>query len=239
MKKFKHLPWDSDFFGFDIGVFNDIDDNISSEELIEISDEAGKSNIKCLYLQLPFDTSRRLNLPANFKVYDIKTTLDLSLAAEFTTANIFHSRPEQRDLKDLMLIAEILAAKSRYSKDPGFGMEKAEKLYKEWVSKSFLGDFAEGSWYTTDNTGVTGLITVRNKNDVPYIDLIGVAPNSRGSGLSAALLNKAAAVSKENGFSHLRVITQGDNIEALRFYEKNSFRIREIGMFYHVWSTKE
>jgi len=240
MELVKYLEWDSNFFGFNIGRI-DIGKNLLDRKILDAAiSESVKKNIKCLYLEIPFGPpeilaycSEKKFLLTDFRIIISKI---LSEKTNIVSDNIT-CKLENKFYPALEKIAIQISKQSRYIYDPKFGIEWSSRLYKEWVRKSFCEKFCDDFIIYIDNQEPVGIITLKVKDGVPFIDLLGVLNNKQGKGIGRNLIDNAEKKLYETGYRVLKVITQGHNIKALRLYQSRNFKIENTVLFYHIWTN--
>jgi len=235
VKQIKYLDWDSRFFGFSIGRIEL--EGLCTSALESAVSEAAANNIECLYLEVPFTQPDVVNYCSenNFLLVDFKTTLSKILfCSESNTQNL------TRDLKEayypfLKTIVNEVASQGRYVYDPNFGLQKSIMLYEKWLEKSFHKGYCDDFIVSIKNDKPVGFITVRNKEGVPYIDLLGVLESCRGEKIGTALILEAENRLIKSGYKNVKVVTQGHSAKTLRFYQNACFKTENVNVFYHKW----
>jgi ribosomal protein S18 acetylase RimI-like enzyme len=77
-----------------------------------------------------------------------------------------------------------------------------------------------------ENEEKVGLATIFIKND--EIELVSIDSLKRGKGIGKTLLDKVISLAKEKKLKRLWLITTNDNLNALKFYQKNGFQLIKI-----------
>jgi len=239
MGTIKHLAWDSRFFGIKIGKVITFGRRASANLIVDVIKQARRENYKCLYSEIPVEKLFLLKdiLKNNFLLVDFKVILQKTL--EFKKlkrpAGVQNAQKDAGYFTDLIGIADQVAMFSRYSRDPRFGKIQAKRLYREWLRKSFFSHFSD-HFLIYKNKGIpAAFLTIRIKKHIPFIDLIGVSKKMRGKGIGGKLLSSIEQELYKKGFRQLRVVTQGENKNALIFYEQKGFRVEKITIFFHKW----
>ena len=128
---------------------------------------------------------------------------------------------------------------SRFKKDVNFKNNEFERLYIKWITNSVVDKNSLVVFIYELDDKILGFVTVDKKSDThASIGLIAVELNSRGQGIGVKLLNQVKRYLLNNGFQKLSLVTQGDNIPALKLYQKAGFYIEESSFTYHIWNTK-
>lgn len=241
MGLFQYLDWDSKFFGFNIGRINMDKNHLHPNFLDKSISEARARNIRCLYLEIPFGIPEVLDYCSRnrFSMVDFKTTLSKSLSNKEGKLGLC-SKNITYEIKDeyypfLVKIAEKISMQSRYAYDLNFGKKRSRHLYIEWLRKSFYEQFCyDFIIYIKDHKPI-GFITLRIKNDIPFIDLLGISEDHWRNGIGKTLIVSAERRLLNAGLEKIKVITQGHNIGALRLYQSQKFKIDSVNVFYHIW----
>ncbi len=149
------------------------------------------------------------------------------------------------DSKDLHALQDIGRRNHRYShffNEPRFSREDARELFADWIRKC-VGGVAQHIYVAENNGQVIGFsILLIGRSLEPYIgktigvvDFIAVDGQTQGKGIGKLLLDASLGWFKRRaGLVELR--TMADNLRAIRFYEKNGFRILSADQHYHLWT---
>lgn len=133
------------------------------------------------------------------------------------------SRAEQAIMVDCF--APSLQLVSHYYHNPST-QSKSLAIYKQWLANSFTG-YADHYAYIRLEGVIAGIITLKNKHDFLFIDLLAVHPLFRSKGVAKALINYAIRYAHERDFV-VKVVTQADNIPANRLYQKSGFLVTQL-----------
>jgi ribosomal protein S18 acetylase RimI-like enzyme len=233
------LEWDSRFFHTPIGRIEISASSLSPDAITAALREAKGLKLACLYFQVPF-TSPEITAfcsRQNFLLVDFKTVLSKPLddRAFPEEAGDGIVSPEETHYPVLEKIVESLARTSRFRFDPHFGEEGANRLYRTWLRKSFSEGFSSDFLVAHRDGRPEGFLTLRPRDGVPHIDLLGVAEEARGRGVGGRLIRCAESRLRAQGAGRVDVITQGHNIDALRVYQKSGFLIASSDIFFHIW----
>ena len=137
------------------------------------------------------------------------------------------------DKQSLKQMAMTLGKTSRYFKDSKISTRDAMKFYITWLDNSLYRSYADNYFLIFKDKKLAGLVTLKIKNNSGFIDLIGVMPTFQNLGLGSLLLNKSLNFFKEKDIDDVFVITEGENIQAGAFYQKNGFIKKYIELVYH------
>lgn len=175
-----------------------------------------------------------------FDLISVRNTYEASLPApatvaahpaiELTRASVARERIRQADLE---VLADVIGATSRYYKDHRIERAKCHAVYTTWLNNSVFNGYAADSVLAFQGERLVGIHTVKVKNEVGVIDLIGVVPDLQSAGLGNALLQDGLNIMRERGATRVEVTTENENIAGSRFYQKHGFRLREMQVVWH------
>lgn len=137
------------------------------------------------------------------------------------------------DEKNLIGIAKTIFATSRYNKDEKLDKYTALDIYINWVKNSLYSDYAKQAFVAFDKSLSMGIITIKIKEGVAHIDLLGVINNYQNQKLASHLLINAIKYTNSQKITDIFVVTEGENIPANIFYQVNDFIIQKIELVYH------
>ena len=240
MVNFEILKWDSVFFGFTIAKIND--ECISPKDFGNIYQELKNKKVKLIYWPSDINCNFQNEISKEFNgsLVDIKTTYERKL--EKIDRLIIERRSSYVELYEkkqpddrILEIAVQCGEYSRFKVDLTFPSEKFVELYRTWIIKSLTGDLADKVLITKKDDLITGLITVKCKDGIGNIGLVGVHDHYRGLGQGGILISAALNFFNEKKCHTVYVITQGRNQAACRLYEKFGFSVSVKTNYYHFW----
>ncbi|WP_143310832.1 GNAT family N-acetyltransferase [Chitinophaga vietnamensis] len=229
---YKRLPWDSEFFGYEVFM---ADSQQAPEQLARTLEQL-KGQARLVYLASPEELDAPELLQSyNGKLVDVKTTYakPTSASAAFPPAVSFYeglSASEQ--LIRLSIAAGIY---SRYNTDPAIGRDKYEAMYRIWAERSANRSLAKYILICQEGPHIAGMVTLGEKNGRADIGLVAVDASSRGKGTASMLMEAAEHVAFREGYQEIQVVTQRFNIPACRLYEKSGYKVIKEEYFYHFW----
>lgn len=238
MQLVKFLDWDSNFFGINVGVVKIAQNKLGREFLDRALLEARAKKINCLYLEIPSPSGEILDYCTEnkFTLADFRVILSKELSKKKKIiSDMLTYKLQDEDYPYLKKIADLISRYSRFANDSRFGLKWSRKLYQEWLKKSFYGKFCDDFIIYKIDKKPVGFITLRFKDSVHFIDLIGVAGNKQKRGIGGILIDDAERRLFEQGQRLLKVATPGTNIKALRLYQNKDFKIEKTNFFYHKW----
>ncbi len=230
----ERLTWDSDFFGYEIGKI-DLKNNMSLD-YEEFLKSASKFKLVYIFCKTTIDFD-------HFDKVDEKIILDKNVGFEFEDKNnngikIQSFNENDHSLVEIKKLALESGIYSRFYLDKNFKQKEFEKLYISWIEQSINKKIAFDVIVATDvDNTILGFITLNKKNEnIAEIGLVAVSEASRGKGIARKLLNYSFKKTKKLGFETIQVVTQNENIPAMKLYESVGFEIKEKTFVYHYWN---
>lgn len=224
------VEWDSDFFGYKVGKINVKDELNYNIDLINFDD------YKLVYLFSKFKLQNFDSILLDEKVILNLNLIDQNIENDNNIVSEFKDFSKFPQLLDLAFQSGVY---SRFKKDINFVNNEFERLYIKWITNSVVDKKSLVVFIYELDDKILGFVTVDKKSDAhASIGLIAVELNSRGQGIGVKLLNQVKRYLLNNGFQKLSLVTQGDNIPALKLYQKAGFYIEESSFTYHIWNTK-
>lgn len=235
------LPWDSEFFGFQIGRVNGnrLDPALAAE--VDIWCVAEK--IRCLYFLAAAEDAGTVETAERqaFHQVDIRVTFELRLPLAGTAPaqpeGVLIRPARQADIAALKAIGSVSYTLSRFYFDPGFPRQRCDDLYSVWVEKSCQG-YADEVLVAEIGGQAEGFITLKRSDpDSPVgeIGLVGISPSAQGRGLGPLLVEHSLGWFARQGMTQAEVVTQGRNIRAQRLYQRAGFITKKVQLWYHKW----
>jgi GNAT superfamily N-acetyltransferase len=158
------------------------------------------------------DVARLLHLQvAGMRVVNVTLTLRRE-SDEVPVDGGFEVREATAGDTELLDIAERAFTRDRFHADPEIPDEVADRIKRDWVDAYLRGERGDRLLVAERDGRPAGFLAEMVRDGVSVIELIGVAPEARGSGAGAALVAATPAPSE--------VGTQAANVGATRFYER-------------------
>ncbi len=231
----KELLWDSTLFKKKIGEFIMVSQKPSYlKEVLNKAKENRFDYITCK-MRAQNTSLNRLLESSGFYLTDIGVTLvtktDMFFQRNLEDLTVTKTvRPAYtQDISTLKRMIKSLFIESRFYSDPFFSKAMAERLYQVWVENSVEGQAADITYWIPQ----TGFITCRkSEKNSGSIVLIGIKKGLRGKGFGTALIKKAMEWFRSQKISLVTVRTQLKNLEALNFYIKIGFFVKEYDMIF-------
>jgi dTDP-4-amino-4,6-dideoxy-D-galactose acyltransferase len=239
----RFLDWDSQFFGLRIGRLEG--NRLSPNEVPAVTRWCAEEQIDCLYFLADSRDPETIETTeaAGFGLKDLRMTYEWksSLGAlgirpqigERVAVRAFH----EADLAALVPIARTAHTDSRFFFDRRFDRAAAALLYETWLRNACTGAHV----LVGEAGGIpAGYLSCELSGDGEgQIGLVAVAPQFHGQGLGRAMIEAALRWFSERGATSIRVVTQGRNVAAHRFYQSAGFLTKGLESWHHRWSPRE
>jgi dTDP-4-amino-4,6-dideoxy-D-galactose acyltransferase len=239
MIEFKHLEWDSNFFGFPIGKIT-LSNEFSLPSFTDFLAEKKKENFQLFYVFSDKNVLDNDFLEKNNGVLIDKKVVfrykNNSTEAIQLPSTILRYDSTVLDA-NLLELALQSGHYSRFYLDKKFPTGSFEKLYTLWIKNSIDGSFADDIFIWKENEQIEGMVTVKYQADTATIGLIAVDTAVRGKNIGSHLLNAVKNASHSKSIPYIDVATQIDNELACKFYQKNHFDTKTIDYIYHIWTN--
>lgn len=232
MSLVERLDWDSEFFGFPIGR---VPNHVGASDIAAAVREADEHELRCVYLCVAAKDGRLLDEAQRlgFMVRDLRVTLEGQLPS--SSAEPTNVKPAGLAALDgLAAIARERFQTTRFFADPGFDRDRCRELYVAWLRRGLEPSTDRVTLIAEKDRGFVVCRFNRPANR-GEIELIGVAEEAEGHGVGTALVTGAQATFARERLACMRVVTQGSNIAAQRFYQRHDFRTHEVALWLHRW----
>jgi dTDP-4-amino-4,6-dideoxy-D-galactose acyltransferase len=238
----KLLPWDTEFFGCRLGRV--CGDTLRPELAARIDDWSRSNQIHGLYFLARVDDPATIQTAEQngFGLVDIRVTLarklvDSDAPAAASLPAGFRIRPVQPDdLPRLQAMARTGHGDTRFFSDGHFSRQRVEDFYSTWITLESEGR-AQSVFVAAGGRQPLGYVSCHldSGGRDGQIGLVGVAPEARGQGIGAGLVQTAVDWFRTQGAREVTVVTQGRNLAAQRLYQKCGFLSRNLELWYHKW----
>lgn len=228
------LHWDSDFFGIKIAKISEFaNKNQFNSVLNQLKDEG---------IQLVYCFTTPENIEANQTYYEFGQLVDKKVTYYQKIKKKQYILDKNIELYNLNSVTpELLELAlqsgefSRFKVDPKFPKGSFEKLYTKWIENSVNKKFDDAVYVYIIENSIKGLLTLKDKDNIGTISLIGVDKTVRGQSIGSKLTEATFYHYSNKNIFDIEVVTQLDNQLACKFYEKNNFKIKNIQNIYHLW----
>ena len=141
-------------------------------------------------------------------------------------------------ISSLERIARDCHRDTRFFYDPCFSDDVCRKLYATWIKRSCEG-YADQVFVAEKKGEPIGYISchLNRISSIGQIGLLGVSQKDRDRTVGKMLLLNSLKWFTGQQIEKIRVVTQGRNIAAQRFYEGFGFRTSLVQIWYHKWFT--
>lgn len=136
---------------------------------------------------------------------------------------------------ELQALALEISKFSRFSRDPHLPSEAVKKLYTAWINNACKKIVAHVILVTKLQNHIVGMVVIDEKKGRGDLSLLAVDPQHQGIGLGKRLVCAALAWCFQHDYAISQVVTQKENINACRLYERCGFRSEKSECFYHFW----
>lgn len=150
MQKINKLIWDSEFFGYNIGMLDinslDFDPELKFNPQFDLVYLFSDKKQQSKYIPAPIDVK------VNYK-------------KEITPINAMPQNIEEFNdqlINDLIYLALLSGHHSRFKKDTSLAVH-FERLYTEWIQKSISGALADKVLVYVANNDILGFVTLKKK----------------------------------------------------------------------------
>lgn len=218
-----------------------IDRNITESKLVSYIKDLRKGLIFCFTIF----SNQNINLlnKYGFDFISIRNTYKLNLDLYIQKSlkvlperyKIVNRKSAIKIVKEsnLTQLAKTIYKTNRYAQDPLISRDAGVGIYINWIKNSLYKDYANEAFLAFDGSFVGGLISVKIKKNQGFIDLLGIIKNYQNKKLGSHLLKKAINYIAKRGIDDIFVITNGENIPANIFYQKNHFIIQGLELVFH------
>jgi dTDP-4-amino-4,6-dideoxy-D-galactose acyltransferase len=226
----ERLEWDSVFFGYEIGKIQ-----INSQDKIKFDfffEQAKRYKLIYIYSDITLTDSR-------FKLVDSKVIFHQKINEENFENNFLLESFDTRvhDYNQIKQLALESGVYSRFFIDQNFKSNEYVRLYSKWIENAVKKINTFDVIVATKNNDIVGFTTLNRISDVLMnIGLVAVSKDFRGLGIGKGIINESILRAKESGFKEIQVVTQLENIAAMRLYTSTNFKIEKITNIYHFWN---
>jgi dTDP-4-amino-4,6-dideoxy-D-galactose acyltransferase len=237
--EFKKLSWDSEYFGIPsckVVLNNSIDSNdkLEIENFITEFEFVSFTNINNNNLN-----NYWLSKQTNAHLVDVNVQFEKVLSNVNQLESNAFLKNDLMYKSDIAKIAEESFIESRFYNDVFLDKKKASKIYVEWVKNSFNNP-EKFFIYTQINDKITSflLFSISENYQIAIIELIAVDNEYQNKKYGKELLRKLESYLSLLSIKVIKVGTQINNINAINFYIKNGFKLKECHSIYHYWPKK-
>ena len=144
---------------------------------------------------------------------------------------------KREDRNQVLKITSKAFVNSRFFKDVNILKKRAIKLKKNWVNNYFLGKRGDEMYVSFQKNEITGFILLIKKPKL-IVDLIAIKKKFRKRNIGSNLINYCC--NKNYNLNYLYAGTQKSNIDSIKFYKKNNFKIdKKINIYHGFFRSKK
>lgn len=211
----KSSSWDSELFNYDVGLLN----IRVLPKISRIKEDNRKLDV--VFVKIPgwVDVS---GVEALDYRYDMELSDSKKEAAKHPVKHLECAFTKHLD------IARTAFEDSRFNQDRRL-KSRAYEVYPRWVASA-------SNLYVFSRHPEDAFVAVEDDGDARRIVLIAVSEKLRSSGLGETLVRGMFDLEKKRIW---RVRVSARNFQAIRFYEKLGFRMRDVSTAFHVWTHED
>jgi dTDP-4-amino-4,6-dideoxy-D-galactose acyltransferase len=228
--RIKTVKWDSDFFKLKIGKLETDDFSITDFE-------TEKNKFDLIYIQSATDSLEyleALSFSSLFEDRKLIYTKQINISAQADeNISIYKNKTAN---KNLIRLALLSGAYSRFKLDSNFKKKSYEHLYTKWIENSVNKKMAFCVLIYGDEKNPDGFISIQKKGNEAQVGLFTVNDNARNKGIGKKLLEAAEYYAQKHNFDTLNITTQASNKPACMLYEKCGFTVKSSINTFHYWN---
>ncbi len=235
----KILDWDSDFFKLRIAKVLDSAKEVS--DFLPIFRKLEKEKIDLAYFasdQKVMNADKLIFERFEMFLVDEKVTFLKNIVNDSEAHPNICEYKENEVAPELLNLAIESGIYSRFKIDQNIPNAKFEEMYRLWVINSVRKKISDVVLVYKKANKIIGFVTVGRKEDMGKIGIIAVDAAGRGKGVGKALIKSAENYCFQVGIKYLKIVTQGKNIPACKFYKKCGYTLKSTLYFYHIWKSK-
>ncbi|MFD2743240.1 MULTISPECIES: GNAT family N-acetyltransferase [Sphingobacterium] len=229
----QRLDWDSDFFGFEVGLINDT----TNESIFSFANK----DYELIYHQSHLSTC-----PIIHGYYLCYSEKKITFSKKITSgtplcSNIVRFNETRHNIEDLYKLAHVSGQHSRFFLDKKFKSSSFFELYNTWVDKSVDCSIADYVLVYEVDQQVIGFITAKfdNPSGRAKIGLLGIDEKSQGKGVGSSLIRELETIAYQNNIFSIDVPTQKHNNLACAFYKKKGYLENQQIYINHYWKHED
>ena len=228
------LDWDSNFFGFNVAKIKG--SSINENQLKNVLEYCRLNEISLLQFKSNLYQKKNINLAEKYKFNFVDLRITYLKKISQIKGKIFKIKlANEKDIPELKNICNNLFKYSRYYYDSNFDKTLINNFYKNWIEKSVIGNFDHGVYVYKEFKKIMGFLSFRKNKSFGEISLIGTAKKYQRIGVAHELLKFFEHQLLKSKINKIKVTTQGRNISAQNFYQKNDFLTQKLEAYYHLW----
>jgi dTDP-4-amino-4,6-dideoxy-D-galactose acyltransferase len=229
------LPWDSELFGFPVGLLGP--ESLDGVNLAEALKHLKSEGVRLVYASPRWGDgmSRALLEGAGAVLVDHKMVFRKAGLLQGLTPEGVTLWPGSDCPPELEALALTSGHLSRFRLDPRVPAHVFRELYSKWMQRSVRLEIADGVLVARMAGTIAGMVTLAIKGDRGRIGLLAVADAYQGQGIGRRLIAASEAFCVSRGVHILEVATQGANQGACSLYGACGFALADEAAMYHIW----
>lgn len=245
--EYKFLDWDTNYFGV----------KSSRISLLSEIDSKQWNEIESIVFEHQFNTIDNINNNPknNYYISKLKNIFITDINFQFTKLvarnnidrkinfNIIRASDinDNVDVINIIDISSKVYMHSRFYNDSYLDKELTKKIYAKWIENS-LGRDDKYFILAQENEKVIGyiLFNFNFQNYTANIELIAVREEYQNGMIGNQMISFLNNYISENyvDYKYINVGTQSNNIQAINFYIRSGFKVKELRTIYHCWPYK-
>jgi len=235
------VPWDTDIFGFPVGIYEPGDASALrgslkalGERLLVWASERRVELVSCAVAA--DDRVWRALLPVlGFTV--VEQTLELAFRVQAYTASP-PTRPVRLATADDHPQIEEIAGHTfrhgRYNADPRFPLDLADRRYRHWIRSALASaDPADRVYVVGPPGGVKGFFQLRLVDDRAEVGIMGVTESAKGSPSALELMTGMHLDLKALGVRWIKAKISAGNTRVINLVSHFGYRFRNAQATFH------
>lgn len=232
------LLWEEDTFGIKAAKLN-LECELTKEDWSELNKEFKEYEMIVI-------NNRGNNCKNNLLIGKLDNCFvaDINVQFEKKPSNINEEKDNNVKItnnkkfdENLIKIAEESFIYSRFTNDPNLDRERAKFIYVDWTRSSF--DKENKYFVTYENADRSfGFIVFSINENIATIELVAVDREYQNKRIGKTMMIELERFLYEvkNEVTLIKVGTQAENENAIRFYQNRGFKLVKINTIYHYWN---
>ena len=235
------LPWDAEIFGFPVGAYQPGEATVVRGALAALGERlrewALAHRVELVSSVVPADDRLWRALMPALGFVCVEQTLDLTFRVQ-----AYQAAPPSRPVRlatpdDHSQIEEIAGhtfRHGRYSADPRFPLELADRRYRHWVRSACASTNPADRVYVVGKPGnVKGFFQLRIVEDRAEVGIMGVTESAKGSSAAFDLMTGMQLDLKALGIRWLTAKISAGNTRVVNLVSHFGYRFRNAQATFH------
>ena len=240
------LPWDTDIFGFPVGTYTPGDPATLERDLETVGEclraWASARRVELISCTVPADDRAWRQVMPVLGFTCVEQTLGLTFRIQTYQAEA-PSRPVRLATADDHPQIEEIAGHTfrhgRYSADPRFPMDLADRRYRHWVRNACASTNPADRVYVVGPPGsVKGFFQLRIVEDRAEVGIMGLSESAKGTPAAFDLMTGMHLDLKALGTRWLTAKISAGNTQVINLVSHFGYRFRDAQATFH-WHADE